>query len=216
MRQSRFKKKKKNSCTIKVQQPWIPCKKARKSANISLISWKCTLQTCTFWSFFKVNVTNRWNLWLRNHNMTQWMLKCVVWQFPIDLLWRNKLNRSGLLWLYFSRSDTKSATSFKYVYLWNWLFLFPISLAIVKLDTSQKETWIQKVQNSNVDSSFTAEDYKCGQKGEPLHHTSTYQPTWILHQQDQAHTQGLVWSIPIHFLSSSWLAGFRLHSSAGM
>lgn len=79
-----------------------------------------------------------------------------------------------------------------------------------KAVTSWKEALIQ-VTNSRKDA-FIKEVYRCKlkKKGSTTHH----QPTWILHHHDQAHTLSLVPSIPIHFLSDSWLLLLRLHSSA--
>lgn len=58
-------------------------------------------------------------------------------------------------------------------------------------------------QCRRVGYSFRPLDYKCEHNGN--HDTPhLHQPAWILHQQDQAHTGGLVRSAFLHFLSSSY------------
>lgn len=65
-----------------------------------------------------------------------------------------------------------------------------------------KEEAISADQCRRVAYSFRLLDHKCELNGN--HDTPhLHQPAWILHQQDQAHTGGLVPSALLHFLSSS-------------
>lgn len=142
---------------------------------------------------------------------------------PILILWLRNQHRNQLTFNVFGSTVSYLFTVSKVRKFYQILNSLPLFLSLMvilpvshqpdcsKTVTSRKEALIQ-ITNLRKDA-FIKEVYRCElKKGSTTHH----QPTWILHQHDQAHTRGLVPSIPIHFLSDSWLLLFRLHSSTRM